>query len=377
MAPACRARCPRRLIQGLLAAAAAFPAPLSPQEPAGTFSFSGEVRIGSEPADSGTVVLHRVSPMSPDLSGLVDSVRIAAGGRFEFAVETASDFVEGDVYLASIRYQNVLYFGAPFTRGADIDGTYVLQAYRSVGVGPDTRVALRVRNVFLERARPGPGWWVTDLFEIENEMGVTLVASEQGATWSHALAPGALGFAVGPSDLDPDAASFSGGGVHVSAPILPGERVYLFRYDIPEDNFTLPLEGTTGSMELLFNEPAGELSVTGLASLGPIELEGGTFRRFAGRDLAPTAVVVERGAPLTADLSMRYLAALLALALTAAGSILALRSRSQGPRRTTGTRRRRELLIAVARLDEARNAGEIADREHARQRSRLLGELKG
>lgn len=355
--------------------ATAFPALLSSQEPVGTFVFSGQVQVGGEPADSGTVVLHRVAPLSPDLSGRVDSVRIAGGGRFEFAVQP--DSTGGDVYFASIRYQNVLYFGPPFTSVAEIQGTYVVQAYRSVGAGPGTRLPVRVRNVFLERAPSTGGWWVTDFFEIENELGVTVVASEEGATWSHPLPPGALGFSVGPSDLDPEAASFSGGTVHVSAPIPPGQHVYLFRYDIPEYAFSLPLEGTTTSMELLFSEPAGELSVTGLASQGPIELEGGTFRRFAGRDLAPTVVSVERGAPLTSDRSMRFLAALLALALAAAGSILALRSRSQGPGHAAETGHRRELLVAVARLDEARNAGEVADGEYARQRSRLLAELKG
>ena len=357
--------------------AAAFPFPVSAQQSRGSFLLVGEVRIGSEPADSGTVVLHRVSPSSPDLTGKVDSVRIAAGGRFEFAVETASDSTVGDVFFASVHFENVLYFGGPVTGPADIDGTYVVQAYRRVGVGPDTRLPVRIRNVFVERAQPGPGWFVTDLFEVENEMEVTLVASEEGATWSHALPPGALGFSVGPSDVAPQAASFSGGRVHVSAPIPPGEHVYLFRYSVPEDNFTLPMEGATGSMELLFSEPAGELSVTGLASLGPMEMDGGTFRRFAGREMAGAVVVVERGATLTDGRSMQFLAALLALALTAAGSILALRSRSRGGSPGARGGRRRELLIAVARLDEARNAGEIADGEYARKRGALLRELKG
>ena len=350
---------------------------MSPQQPPGGFILAGEVRIGNEPADSGTVVLHRVSPSSPDLTGRVDSVRVIAGGRFEFAVDAASDSIGGDVFFASILYQNVLYFGGPVAGPADIDGLYVVQGYRSVGVGPGTRLPVRIRNVFVERARPGPGWFITDLFEVENDLDVTLVASEEGATWSHALPPGALGFSVGPGDVAPEAASFSGGRVHVSAPIPPGEQVYLFRYSVPEDSFTLPMEGATGSMELLFNEPAGELSVTGLASLGPMEMDGGTFRRFAGREMESAVVVVERGSPLTVDRSMPLLAALLGLALTAAGSILALRSRSQGRRHGAGGGHRRELLIAVARLDEERDAGDIADGEYARQRGALLRELKG
>lgn len=355
---------------------AALPGPAAPQAPPESFLFSGEVRIGSDPADSGTVVLHRVSAAPPGFSGAVDSVRIESGGRFRFTVRPVSGSTLDDVHFASIRHQNVLYFGPPVTGSADVADTYVLQAYRSVGAGPDTRLQVRVRNVFIERAGPGAGWLVTDLFEVENDLGVTLVASEEGATWSHALPPGARGFIVGSSDVAPESASFSGGRVFVSAPIMPGEQVFLFRYDLPEDDFTLPMEGTTGSMELLFSEPAGELAVTGLASLGPIDMEGGTFRRFAGRDMAPAEVVVERGPLLATDHTMRLLAALLALVLAAAGSLLVFRARppvpGDGP-----VDRRRELLIAVARLDEARNAGEVDGEEYARRRTRLLRELEG
>lgn len=358
---------------------AAFPGPASPQEAPDSFLFSGEVRIGNDLADSGTVVLHRVSAAPPGFSGAVDSVRIEAGGRFRFTVRPVPGSTEDDVYFASIHHQNVLYFGAPVAGSVDVAETYVLQAYRSVDAGPGTRLSVRVRNVFVERAGPGAGWLVTDLFEVENDLGVTLVASEEGATWSHALPPGARGFAVGPSDVAPESASFSGGRVFVSAPILPGEQVFLFRYDLPEDDFTLPMEGATGSMELLFNEPAGEIAVTGLASLGPIDMEGGTFRRFAGRDMAPAVVAIERGPPLSTDHTMRLLAALLALVLTAAGSFLAFRARSREPAAPGDgpTEPRRRLLIAVARLDEARNAGDVGDEEYARQRAGLLKELKG
>ena len=89
--------------------------------------------------------------------------------------------------------------------------------------------------------------------------------------------------------------------------------------------------------------------------------------------MAPSVVVVERGAPLTSVRSMPLLAVLLGLALTAAGSILVFRTRLQGARASGG--RRRELLITIARLDEAWNAGELAVEEYDRRRRRLLHEL--
>ena len=333
--------------------------------------FAGQVWVGAEPVDTGTVVLHRVSPT---FSGSVDSVQVTAGGRFEFVVDTAADSAGADVYFASIRYQGLLYFGAPVTGAADLVEAYVLRAYPSVGARPDMRLPVRVRNVFVEKADPGPGWLVTDVFEVENAMEVTVVASEEGATWSHALPPGAFAFSVGRSDLPPEGASFSGDRVFVSTPFPPGELAYAFHYQLPEDRFSLPMEGDTRSMELLFREPAGELSVTGLASVGPLELDEATFRRFAGREMAPSVVVVEPGAPRTPLRSMPLLAVLLGLALTVAGSILVFRARLRGVRASGG--RRRELLIAIARLDEAWNAGELAVEEYDRTRRRLLDELK-
>lgn len=358
----------------LLAAtvAAALPARIAAQDPRNRFVLAGEVRIGEEPADTGTVLLHRVSPV---FSGSVDSVAVTDGGRFEFVVEPAEHAEGQDVFFASIRYQNMLYFGAPVTGPADMGETYVVQAYPSVGATPALSLPVRVRNVFVEKAEPGPGWLVTDIFEVENDMEVTLIASEEGATWSHALPAGAFGFRVGDSDLPPEGASFSGGRVSVSTPVPPGELGYAFHYRIPEDRFTLPMEGATRSMELLFREPAGDLTVTGLASMGPLELEGATFRRFAGREMAPAVVVVEPTAPMTPLRSMPLLAVLLGLALTAAGSILAFRARLAGARASSG--RRRELLIAIARLDEVWNAGELAVEEYDRQRHRLLDELQG
>ena len=307
-------------------------------------------------------------------SGEVDSVSVRSDGRFEFIIPEPRDPLGNDVYFASLRYQGILYFGGTVSEAADTEGTYLIRAYPTVGAGPGIRLPVRIRNTFVERSGSGPGWMVTDLFEIENASPTTIVASEEGATWSHPLPPAATGFAVGQSDLSPDAASFSGGVVHVSAPVPPGERVYLFHYGIPGDAFTLPLEGGTGSMELLFLEPAGELTVNGLASVGPLDMEGATYRRFAGRDLAGTVVTVAPGQPLSPSASIPLVAVLLALALTVAGSVLAMRT----PRRASSraASRRREVLLAVARLDEQWHAGQIEVDDYRRRRGGLLAELE-
>ena len=395
---------------------------------------SGQLLVGGEPADSGTVVLHQVSAF---FTGEVDSARVDPEGRFRFtlpgslggeaaaggpaeggggagdeaapgragdeaaALLQSAGLPGGEVYFASVRYQGVLYFGGPVTESADTEGSYVIRAYPTVGAREDTPLPLRVRNTFVQRSASGAGWEVTDLFEIENRTQTTIIASEQGPAWWHPLPPEAGGFSVGPSDLNPDAASFRGGRVHTSSAVPPGESVYLFRYTIPGDRFTLPLSPGTRSMELLFREPAGELEVAGLAAVGPVDMEGGTFRRFAGRDLAASLVTVAPASAFDPSGSIPMVAVVLTLALTAAGALLALRGSTAGagaaPRRHAATdvpahdaaapprhgsapqdaAARQAVLIEVARLDEERSRGALSDEEHARRRARLIGGLDG
>ncbi len=342
------------------------------QEPVGPV-LAGEVLIGDQPADSGTVVLHRVSAF---FTGEVDSVAVDPRGAFEIRLPAEPDSQGGDVFFASIRYQNVLYFGEAITGAQDLAEPYLIQTYPTVGASAGTFLPLRIRNVFLQPSESGRGWTVTDLFEVGNDARATLVASEDGATWTHALPPEAVDFSVGQSDLSPAAASFREGRIHVSAPIPPGGSVYLLRYRIPEDDFTIPLEGGTGSMELLVREPAGELSVSGLAAAERVELEGSTYRRFAGRGMAPSVVTVARGTPLTPTGSIPLLAVLIALSLAAAGAFLAARGRDRPPRAGRATDRRRGILVEIARLDEDRSSGKLDVEEYDRCRERLIEELR-
>ena len=337
---------------------------------------SGQVLIGELPADSGTVVLHHVSRQS---SGEVDSVTVSEDGTFEIPLpEVAGDGTD-DVFFATIRYQDVLYVGEAITAQPEAGGgTYVIQAYPAIPAAQGVGARIRIRNLFAEPLDPGPGWAVADYFELGNDTRATLVASEQGPTWSHALPPEATDFRVGrTSDLSADMASFREGRVHVSAPILPGGRayLYLFRYTIATDRFTVPMEGTVGSMELLVREPAGEVAVTGLLSVPEVEIEVVSYTRFSGRDMAPSVISVDRGGGDEGPLSPVSLAAvLLTLALAGAGALVAARSRS-ARRPSASGRTRQEVLVAVARLDEERGAGRVRREDYESRRMRLLEEL--
>lgn len=336
---------------------------------------SGEVRVGETLARDGTVVLHRVSAF---FSGEVDSATVNSDGSFRLHAPQAPDPDGGDVYFASTRYQDVLYFGEAVTSvPADDAPPYLIRAYPTA-VGPPP--AVQVRNLFLERRDPGPGWNATDLFELRNPGAATLIASERGATWSHPLPPGALDFSVGSGDLPPDAATFAAGRVRVSHAMPPGDRVFVFRYRVPGDSIVVPMEGPTGSMEVLVQEPAGPLFVQGLAPAEPVELDGSTFRRFAGRDLAPaTVLLAPRDARSLAE-TVPLLAAIMALVLALAGAFVLARGHappppSTSPPRPTSPSARRRVLLQVAELDEALAAGEVEPAEHRRRRAQLLGRL--
>jgi len=329
---------------------------------------SGRVLVGDRPADTGTVVLHRVAGGS---SGEVDSVAVGPGGQFELALPEGSGTGD-EVFFATTRYQDVLYFGQAITRLPSAGG-YVIQAYPKLPSGPDAWPLLQVRNVVATRPESGQGWAVADFFELLNSAPATLVSGGTGPTWSHALPLEAVNARADESDLSPGMASFRDGRVHVSAPIPPGQSVYVLRYDIPGDDFGIPLEVTTGSVELLVAEPAGDLTVTGLAAVEGVELEGVRYRRFAGRDLAPSVVTVTGGETRMPFGPRSLVAVFLTLVLAGAGALVAGRSRSAD--RSPG-RRRRRVLLDIARLDEDRAGGRLAAEDYASRRTRLLKELQ-
>ena len=168
----------------------------------------GTVMVGSDILPEGTVILHRVSP---DSSGTIDSTRVARDGTFSFVLPTVPDpGGRNDIYFASVRVEGVLYFGQAIAQAAQLDSTYVIQAYRSVVAPPDgATLTMAVRNLFLE---PGPAntWRATDVLQVRNDGERTLIAAGDGVVWSYAFPPVASDFRLGQGDLTPDAVEFVG-----------------------------------------------------------------------------------------------------------------------------------------------------------------------
>lgn len=339
----------------------------------------GRVTAGGRPWDEGWVVLHQVSA---DSSGEVDSVEVAPDGRFRVTLPHVPDHAtRPDIFFASVRHQGLLYFGPAITEAVQLDSLYRIRAYDTLAVPRGgVELPLPVRNLFLEKS--DGGWMATDLLQIRQDRDRTLYSPEEGVIWSYPLPPAARDFQVGQADMGPDAIRFREGRMEVLTPLPPGERYFLVRYFLAEDEFTLPLPGRTDLLEILVREPGPPVEFPPLEPAEPVELEpGNVYRRYVARDLRETRIQASM-APEARELPARWLGILLAGLLGGAG-VYAYRVRS-GPTKRGGAESpqptRNELLVAVARLDEEfdalENPGPRGRKRYETERKRLLAQLK-
>lgn len=338
----------------------------------------GTVRVGSDPLSEGMVILHRVSP---DSSGNIDSTRVAQDGTFSFVLPTVPDpGGRNDIYFASVRFEGVLYFGQAVARAAQLDSTYVIQAYRSVVVPAEgATLTIAVRNLFLE---PGPEntWRATDVLQVRNDGERTLIAADGGVVWSYVFPPVASDFQLGQGDLPPDAVEFVGHLVRLKAPVPPGDRFFMVQYTLPGPPFSVPVPGITESMELLVREPAPPLEVIGLDEMDVVSLEvGNNFRRYGGTNLVDATISVVAGVP-ERGIPMQGLAVLLAVLLGGVGVYAFRRPRIAPTPVPVGLPpdRRAALLLEIAQLDERMDASGVSDAERTEfsaRRASLLQRL--
>lgn len=339
-------------------------------------TLEGRVLRAGQPLSGETVTLHRVAP---DSSGAVDRTRAGSDGDFRFVLPSEPGSVDGGpVYFASVRYRGVLYFGSAVNQAAQLDSLYRIEVYDTTTAPPGgASFPVAARNLLLEEAEEG--WSVIDLFQIRNDGDRTVVAAEGGIVWSYPLPPEGRGFEVGESDLAPDAVSFAGDSLRVSAPVPPGERTYLIRYDLPELSFTVPLPGSTEHFELLMREPAPEVSVSGAARARPVEIEpGSNYRRFSAADVGDRTVELTAGGG-GESVPVAWIAVVLGLVLSGA-AIVAVRREPEAVRSAARTPTRREILLRIAELDdeyERREQPSESDRERYRaERERLKSRLR-
>lgn len=352
----------------------------------------GQVMVGDSTLDAGTVVLHQVTSES---QGEIDSVRVAPDGMFTFSLPEAPLGAADRFYFASIRHEGILYFGSALADVAQLDSIYRIQAYDTAMVAPDGHpIPIQARNLFFEPN--GEEWRVTDIFQLRNDEGRTLVAPEGGVVWRYPLIEDARDFSSGQDGFSLDGTTIDDGDVVVRAAVAPGERVFVFRYTIDEVFGTVPTPGVTETFDLLVREPSPRVGVEGLDLIGRVELEAGsTYRRYSATNVGPDRVrVVQAETP--GDLPFEWITVVVALALAVA-AIVVLRGFSTpetaggaggaGPGAVAGGAKggsaatdRHALLMEVARLDEAFEAhADPTDAErvaYERRRAELLGKLR-
>ena len=328
----------------------------------------GQVRMEARPVPGQVVHLHQVSS---EIAAEIDSVATNAQGEFRLGLPHVPDPERRrEVFFASTRFSGILYFGAPISQPADLDSAYVIEVYDTVSA-PERGSAFPVqaRSIFAEQGEGG--WTITDLFEIRNDGARTVVGRPGGVVWTYPLLRGAETVELGDGDLSEDAFGFADGSVSVLAPVPPGTRLFVFRYEVPDLTGGLPLPGTTDHVEVLVREPAPPLQVEGLTALASVEIEPGTsFRRFASENTSETLVrfsVVEE----PATIPFRWLVVGVAMALAMLGVWATLRPPPVGEA---------EALIEIAKLDEAWDAsGSQSDRERStyeRRRRRLIARVR-
>ena len=346
----------------------------------------GQAMVGDTVLRSGTVVLHQVTS---ETQGEIDSVAVADDGSFSFTLPEPPLAAADRFYFASLRHQGILYFGSPLSDVAQLDSIYRIQAYDTAMVAEGgAEIPIQARNIFFEPN--GEEWRITDIFQLRNDLGRTLVAPDGGDVWVHPLLEGARNFSSGQDGFSLDGTTVRDDSVRVRAAIAPGERVFVFRYAVDDPFGPVPTPDPTEAFDLLIREPSPQVGVEGLDLVGRVEVEeGSTYRRYSGTSVGPGRVrvveVEQRG-----DLPLAWITVVVALALAGVAvwvtrgmrtPALAGGHSGSGIPRPEGARAGRQaMLLEIARLDEAFEAkADPTPEERAAYRARraeLIRELR-
>lgn len=316
------------------------PLPVSGQEEVVPV-LNGRVVAGTEPLPGAMVVLHHVSMTE---SGEIDSIQAGPDGAFALTLPRVPDHgMESGVFFAAVRYRGLLYLGEAITSPAQLDSLYLIQAYDTLSVPPDgADLTIVQRSIFLDKVEEG--WEATDFFQVIQGEDRTVFHPLDGVVWSYPLPVGATNFQLGQSDLSPDAFRFTSGRFEVYSPLPPGDRFFLVRYHLPEDELTVPTPGLIQRMEILVREPGPEAEFSHLVRGPPVELEeGNVFRSYVADNFRGAEIegrIVGGGMEIPASWLGIFLAALL-------GGVGVW-----GYRRGAG-----ELAIATAPSEEGSRAG--------------------
>jgi len=291
---------------------------------------SGRLLFEGLPSDTGTVVLHRVTP---EEAGPVDSVAVGPQGQFSFTLPNMPVPGSGETFFAASRFDGILYFGFQVLEPSHLDEEYAIRTFRTE-VAPPGGIAfpIWIREFWIEEAPMG--WQVTDAFIVQNPGPVTYVAGPGGAVWQYPLPAGARGFRVLEAGPAPGTVESVDGTLRATNPMSPGENFVMVQYELDSLAVDLPLPGEVGLARVILREPAPEIRVEGLARLPPEEIEFGVvYRQWMGQELRDQMVRIRPGADEPSNL-VAWLSVTLALLLVASGVWFVRRTPSPVPGRS-------------------------------------------
>ncbi len=330
------------------------------------------------PVPNVRVVLHRVGRAT---QGPFDSVITGKDGRFAFSFvpdSTAS-------YLLSTRYASIAYFSPPLPiKAGRSDPAIKLLVFDTSSTA---RLTTKSRTLVVSSPDALGARTVVDWFVVTNAGNTTRVGRDSlDPTWLALLPAGVRNAQVGDArvnQVSSEAVTFRGDTALVFAPLSPGDKELLFRYELaPAATRLAVLAPDADSMDIFLEEPN--------ATVGPDQwavtaqtFEGRQFRRFSHRTKLSGPVAIRFPGLGIAP------ATLLPLLVAAFGIVLALFSwrliRPPAVARAGGSpssaRSRDALAAMVAELDR-RFQGQEADlpaadwESYRAERARLIAELE-
>ena len=342
-----------------VAASAQGPAPAAAPPPTGPSRVDGSIiRPGKRdlvPVGGVWVTIHRVGS---DTAGPIDSMRVGADGRYHFRYNRTGR--SDAVYFVSASYDGIAYFSRPLTTTTVSGDDAAIVVFDTTST--HFPLSIKGRHVIIASPNVDGTREVVEAYEIANDSDRTLVAQDDAhPSWSAPLPAGVTNIQVGESDISPQAVTFGGGRVLVTAPFAPGLKQLSFSYRVPQTSFPLrvPVEQAATVLEVLLEEPKATAQGATLKPVAPVAIQGRPFIRYLGAD-APAGGTVEITVPvIQAAASERvYREIAIALATLMIAGLLAwlARSRARGARASTAPAPRasgatESLALAIASLD--------------------------
>jgi hypothetical protein len=220
-------------------------------------------------------------------------MRARPNGTYSFTYRRTGD--PEAIYFVSAMYSGIAYFTPPLHEKYEKGEHGEIVVFDTTSHNVD--IGVRGHHIIISSADANSMRSVTEVFELANDSTHTLVGSNglKGTpSWSTPLPAQATEFRVGQGDIPAAAVSVVNGRALVYAPIAPGLRQLAFSYMLPAAAFPVsyPLLTPTSVMEVLLEDPEGEVDGPKLRQVDPVSIEQRQFRRFLGAEIPALGEVV-------------------------------------------------------------------------------------